>query len=162
MRKVHISVEGQTEETFVRDVLQPHLPLLYLNPVLLKTKRVASGPDFRGGYVPFAVMEQELRKLLGDSSAAVVTTMYDYYALPKDFPGKDKELPLDPLGRVQQLETALAKRIDNHRFRPYLQLHEYEAFLFVDTRLPAASSAAARNNLANSNPSSVVSPAPSI
>ena len=37
MKHLHILVEGQTEETFVRDVLTPHLLEfdLFLNPVIL-------------------------------------------------------------------------------------------------------------------------------
>lgn len=51
MRRAHVLVEGQTEETFIRDVLGPHLVGLgiYLTPVLVATKRVKSGLKFKGG-----------------------------------------------------------------------------------------------------------------
>lgn len=48
MKRVLISVEGQTEEEFIKEVLQPHLRLhnLYLEPTLVTTKVVRSGPHF--------------------------------------------------------------------------------------------------------------------
>jgi len=35
----------------------------------------------------WAKLEPELRRLLGDSSTDVLTTMFDYYAFPADAPG---------------------------------------------------------------------------
>src|SRR6185436_9487197 len=48
VRRVHVLVEGQTEETFIRDVLAPHLASreVYLTPVLAATKRIKSGLKF--------------------------------------------------------------------------------------------------------------------
>ena len=42
MRRVLISVEGQTEETFVQAILVPHFSpaQLYMQPVLLKTRHL--------------------------------------------------------------------------------------------------------------------------
>jgi hypothetical protein len=79
--KVLVSVEGISEETFVREVLSPVLVEhnTWLTPVVLKTRRVPTGPDFRGGYLPYGRIRRELRRLLGDTSAAAVTTMYDLY-----------------------------------------------------------------------------------
>ena len=69
---------------------------------------------------------------LGDSSAACVTTMLDYYGLPKDFPGKAGLSGHTPYRRVALLEQAFAADISNPRFLPYLVLHEFEAMLFAD------------------------------
>ena len=51
MKWLLILVEGQTEETFVRDVLIAHLASfeVHATPVILKTKRVKAGGVFRGG-----------------------------------------------------------------------------------------------------------------
>jgi len=43
VKKVFVLVEGQTEELFVNEVLQPALSGLMLIPVIVATKRVASG-----------------------------------------------------------------------------------------------------------------------
>ena len=62
------------------------------------------------------------------------TTMIDLYAIPDDFPGLEEARKLHhlPYERVQFLERAFAEDIDDPRFVPYIQLHEYEAYLFSD------------------------------
>jgi len=138
LRTAHILVEGQTEETFVRDVLGPHLLgfRLHLNPVVVSTKRVKSGLKFKGGVTDYAKVRRELRRLLNDSSAVAVTTMIDYYGLPDDFPGV-ASLPRSRTcySRVEHLENALAADIHDRRFLPYFSLHEFEALLFVAPQL---------------------------
>jgi hypothetical protein len=134
--KAFVLAEGQTEETFLRDLVSPHLAShgLHLTPVLASTKRVKSGHKFRGGVVSYRQVETDLRPLLADSSAAVVTTMIDYYRLPADFPGM-ADRPASPHAgdHVAHLEEALRREIDSPRFEPFFCLHEFEALLFADT-----------------------------
>ncbi|QAT88992.1 hypothetical protein EJ065_7470 [Corallococcus coralloides] len=134
MKRVLILVEGQTEETFVREVLAPHLLRLGLAliPRLVVTKYVKEGGSFKGGVPQYALVQGDLRRLLGDTGASCVTSMLDYYGLPKDFPG----LATRPLGncyaRVEHVERAFAEDIGHRRFLPHLVLHEFEALLFTD------------------------------
>lgn len=132
MKRVLISVEGQTEETFIRDVLGPHFRRLeiYLTPILTTTKVVKSGTNFKGGITTYGKIRRDLLRLLHDRNAAAITTMYDLYQLPPDFPGYDNR-PAQPYQKVKHLETAFANDINHRRFKPYLQLHEFETFLFV-------------------------------
>jgi hypothetical protein len=67
------------------------------------------------------------------SKDVFLSTMVDLYALPADFPGTDacKDDP-DPCRRVEGMEQALAADIDDPRFLPYIQLHEFEALLLAD------------------------------
>lgn len=61
------------------------------------------------------------------------TTMIDLYKLPADFPGvSDYCRERDPIKRVRLLEGILASDLDNARFIPYIQVHEFEALLFSD------------------------------
>ncbi len=55
MRKVLILVEGQTEERFVKDVLQPYLWRVgvHAEPKIATTKRVKFGAHFKGGITDF-------------------------------------------------------------------------------------------------------------
>ncbi len=64
------------------------------------------------------------------------TTMIDLYAIQRDFPSLDaaEKLRGDPYRRVAFLEEAWARDIADRRFVPFIQLHEYEAFLFVDPK----------------------------
>lgn len=137
MKRLHILVEGQTEETFVRTLLVPHLLErdVMTTPKLTTTKRVKAGGAFRGGVVSYAKVRQDVLDLLNDSSAEAVSTMLDYYGLPAGFPGRDRVEGRSPRERALHLERAFAEDIDNRRFLPHLSLHEFEAFLFVD---PAA------------------------
>jgi hypothetical protein len=132
--KVLVLVEGQTEETVVRDVLWSHLAVhgVALEPVLLKTKREKWGKAFKGGVTSFEKVRRDLMALLGDSSAAAVTTLIDYYGLPRDFPGINDRPVGSPELRVAHVESAFAKAIDHKRFLPHLTLHELEAWVFAD------------------------------
>jgi hypothetical protein len=133
IRKGLVLVEGQSEERFVKDVLGPPMleQDLVLIPTLIVTKVVKSGPNFKGGVSGYQKIRRDLTKLLGDSSAAVVTTMLDYYALPDDFPGMATRPSGTALIRAQYVETAIMSDLGSPRnFLPYLSLHEFEATLF--------------------------------
>lgn len=124
--------EGQTEETFVRDVLAPHLKSrLELTPVLAKTKRTKAGATFKGGISSYSQVKKEIRQLLRNSNMVLVTTMIDYYGLPNDFPGQDTLPAGTPYERVRHLEDAFQNDIGDPRFLPFLVLHEFEALVFA-------------------------------
>jgi len=139
MKKVLVLCEGQTEQAFVIDLLEPCLKLhgKQAEPVVLTTKVTGAGKQHKGGVSKYQPIRRDALKLLGDSSAACVTTMLDYYGLPKDFPGKANLSGHTPYQRVAHLERAFAADIGDQRFLPYLMLHEFEAMLFADpTVLP--------------------------
>lgn len=60
--------------------------------------------------------------------------MIDLYAIHPDFPGlaESESLRQNPIERVEFLEQRFTEDISDYRFIPYIQLHEYEAYLFVD------------------------------
>ena len=134
MIRVLILVEGQAEETSVRDVLAPHLAARGVWPqaVIMSTKRVKSGQKFKGGVTSYEKAIREIRLLLGDTSARLVTTMLDLYGLPRGFPGL-ATAPSAPASKAAHLEAELARRVNDVRFRAYLSLHEFEALLFTDS-----------------------------
>ncbi|MBN1566037.1 MAG: DUF4276 family protein [Anaerolineae bacterium] len=133
MKFVHILVEGQTEEIFVQDVLAPYLvrKRVFVRPILATTKRVKVGTNFKGGIVTYGKVKDNLRRLLQDTNAVLITTMLDYYNLPDDFPRYSERLAGSCFDRVAFLEQAFAEDIANHKFLPYLALHEFEAMMFV-------------------------------
>ncbi len=135
MKQVLVYVEGQTEETFVRDVLAPHLFTtcsIFVIPTLARTKRTKSGQTFKGGIVSYGQVKKDLRNLLNTPNVALVTTMIDYYGLPDDFPGIST-LPTGTLSeRVRALQDAFAMDIGSQRFLPFLVLHEFEALVLTE------------------------------
>lgn len=134
MKQVLVSVEGQTEETFVREVLRRHLweRNVDLQPIIVSTKRVKRGYKFKGGLVSYEQARSEVKRLLRDSGAVAVTTLYDLYRLPADFPGQDTRPVGSGRAKALHLEKAFKKDVHSARFYPHLQVHEFEAFLFVD------------------------------
>jgi hypothetical protein len=134
MNRVLVSVEGQTEETFVREILHHHLWTfnVKLQPVVITTHRVKQGRKFKGGVLSYAQTRNEIGRLLGDTNAVAVTTLYDLYHLPMDFPGQSTRPSGSGRDKALHLEDAFKKDIGSPHFHPHLQVHEFEAFLFVD------------------------------
>jgi Domain of unknown function (DUF4276) len=127
-----ILVEGQTEETFGHRVLNPHLHVfgLHLEPKIVVTKRIRAGGHFKGGAVSYEQVRNDLVRLLHAPHVAVITTMFDLYALPTDFPGMATRPVGDFRARVAHLEDAWAGNINDRRFLPHIMLHEFETVLF--------------------------------
>ncbi len=139
MARLHLFAEGTTELVFARDVLVPHLAGLgvYLyNPVLVAHAR-KKGRVHRGGGRRFRPMQNDLeRRLKEDHSEDVYfTSMIDLYALPHDFPGREQadRLLSRPYDRVIYLEDSWQTVTNDRRFIPFIQLHEFESYLFTDT-----------------------------
>lgn len=133
---LHIIVEGRTEELFVNLVIRPHLASLSIgvSARLVSTKEL---PDYTYGGGPgnFAQVKKEITRWLKHDRRGVArfTTMFDLYELPRDFPGYWAAASRDdPYQRVKDLEDALAEEINDSRFIPYIQLHEFEALLLSD------------------------------
>ena len=134
---LHILCEGSTEERFVKVVLAPYLRQfsIHAKPVILLTSRKKSS---RGGMLGYAQAKRDLSLLRkqysdNDSECHIFTTMFDYYALPDDFPGFKSLVDINDVRlRVSLLEEKFAEDFADASFVPYIQLHEFEALLFVD------------------------------
>ncbi|PJF20772.1 MAG: hypothetical protein CUN56_14490 [Phototrophicales bacterium] len=135
MKLIHVLVEGQTENDFVRDILQPHLRKfeIQVKSSIVKTKHLPGQAAHKGGVVSYNHVKRDLRKLLGSSNLEIVTTLIDFYGTEKaEFPGWDT-LPSssDCYIKVKHIEKAMQDDISHRRFLPYLMLHEYEAMIMV-------------------------------
>ena len=142
MLQVAVSVEGQTEERFVKRVLQPFFCArdIYIEPIIVNTKRTPTG-FYKGGSIKFDKAIREL-KLLLNPKYSLVTTFYDYYGLDETFlPRQQFD---DPYLMINKIEENISTTIGNPKFLPYIQLHEFEAFLFIDSNVTC-------NNLLNCN-----------
>lgn len=131
MSRAYLLVEGQTEETFVREMLQPHYARmgLFLTPIIVSTS-----PGHKGGVVSYAKVRPQIERLCKQDARAHVSTMFDLYALPPDFPGKsDPSWPANGSGhqKADLVEARMAQDIDQPNFIPNIMVHEYEALLFV-------------------------------
>lgn len=140
---LHIVCEGQTEESFVKKVLQPYLRSygIVAKPILVTMNRSKRA---QGGIVNFSHIERDIQDTLKQWSSNnyehhMVTTFIDYYALPNDFPGfSEAQQYFEPYQRVECLEQALAERIHSSRFLPNIQLHEFETLVLCGYQYLAA------------------------
>jgi hypothetical protein len=141
--RLHFIVEGLSEENFVNRTLGPYLGgLNVFADVTMVTTRLGLGRKGKGGGRSYDHLRQDLlRRMHQDKNDdARFTTMFDLYALPRDFPGFAAAATKAPVDRVTELEAALSKDILNElgyylppeRFIPYIQLHEFEALVFAD------------------------------
>lgn len=134
---LHILCEGQTEERFVKEVLSPYFQQfnIYPKPILLLTSKKKNA---RGGMLSYAQAKRDLTILQkqyrdNNSEHHIFTTMFDYYALPDDFPGVKESTEIQNVrSRISFLENKFAEELGRCAFIPYIQLHEFEALLFVD------------------------------
>ncbi len=137
MPRLYLFAEGQTEQTFAATVLGPHLAQrgVYVYPRLVAHCR-RKGKTHRGGGGKYVPMRDDICRTLAQekSSDAFCTTMIDLYAISKEFPGlaEAEKLSHLPDKRVVALESAFANDLNDARFIPYIQLHEYEAYLFAE------------------------------
>lgn len=136
MARLNVIGEGFTEESFVRLVLAPFLGEhgVYAVARSVETSR-RHRTIRRGGMTDCARARGDIVRWLRQDHLAHVTTMFDFYALPNDFPGLSS-IPNGSLyDKVRHIETAVAADVGNTRFIPYLQLHEFEGLLFNDIEI---------------------------
>lgn len=132
MARLHLTVEGPTEQAFAAQLLRPHLVAsgVYVGRIEL----VAHAKDRRGGLLKYGPFRDDIiRRLKEDkSSDAFFSTMIDLYKLPSASSRIEAaRSERDPYIRVKRMEQALAEDIGDRRFVPYIQLHEFEAMLLA-------------------------------
>ena len=139
MKGLVVFCEGPTERGFCNQLLRPHLFPHYegVFRTILIAHSKHHGQVSRGG-VPahYVTLRRDISNELNrqESPDVSFTTMIDIYGLPRGFPGKDRAVrnPSDPVAYAQALEEAFEEDINDRRFVPYLQLHEYETLLFAE------------------------------
>jgi hypothetical protein len=133
MPRLNLIVEGPSEETFVRQVLAPYLGErgVFASARSVETSR-SRARILRGGLSNYSQVKKDVVRWLKQDPTAHVSTMFDLYGLPGDFPGSDEARGLTSTARVQRLEGAFGADINDVRFIPYIQLHEFEGLLFSD------------------------------
>ena len=111
MVRIGISVEGPTEERFVKAVLGPYLSVkgLYVTPISM------------GGDVSVDRAKSELQKMA--NSFDYVTTIYDFYGF------KNKAINENKASLESRLEDAVHEGV-KPKLIPYVQMYEFEGILF--------------------------------
>jgi hypothetical protein len=144
MSRLLIHVEGETEETFVNELLRPHLAGRGWSMVSARLLGNARRRNRRGGIKPWVSVREEIVRHLREDTGRILTTMVDYYGLPQTgsraWPGREEasELPFSEKARAVEdglsasIREAMGAGFDQNRFLPYVMMHEFEALLFSD------------------------------
>lgn len=83
----------------------------------------------------YAKIKNDCQRWLAQDSAAYLSTFFDLYGLPNDFPNFiDSKRKQDPIQRVNCLERGFKNDIKHDKFLPYIQLYEFEGLLFSDVQ----------------------------
>lgn len=129
--RLYVIAEGQIEQRFVEKILADHLGHYQISAT---ASAVTTSKGYKGGLLSYIKAKSDILRWLKEHQNADVrfTTMFDLYRLPADFPGYHQAKYSNPYTRVEFLERALAEDINDHRFTPYIQIHEFEAFIFAD------------------------------
>lgn len=138
--------EGQTEEAFVNRVLASHLAT---HGVYVEARLVPTSKHGKGGALSGQRVLSFLGKTLLQRSDTYVTTFFDLYGLPSDFPGLSSTARrLNPLDWATQIEAGFHKTVVENvecrpdRFLPHIQPYEFEALLFSDLSMFAKAESA--------------------
>jgi hypothetical protein len=145
---IYIVVEGQTEQTFVRDVLAPHMAEkgIHLFPALIGM------PGHKGGDIRFDRARNDLGNFLRQRNDTYISTMFDYFRIDSGWPGKtvvgqhiQNGNTLTAVRKATIIEIATYDEIvktftgcdSKDRFVSYIEMHEFEALLFSDANILA-------------------------
>lgn len=144
MARLLIHVEGETEETFVNEVLAGRLYAKGYEKVSARLVGNSRQRDRRGGIRGWNSVRGDILSHLKEDPETIVTTMVDYYGLPrtgsKAWPGRAKAAALAFDKKAETVEDALLadvcqemdRNFDARRFIPYVMMHEFEGLLFSD------------------------------
>ncbi len=144
MTRLFVYVEGHTEESFVKEIVAPYLYDCGFSLVRPRLIGSARQRNRRGGIRHWNQVRRDIVHHLREDQGCVITTMVDYYGLPRKgfgaWPGREKADMLAFPEKVLMVEGALSEDIcnemgrdfDRSRFIPYVMMHEFEALLFSD------------------------------
>lgn len=129
-KRVYILCEGQTEESFVKNVLYGYFirKSIIITPIILSTSQ-----GHKGGVVSYGQVYTQVLRLCKQDHSAWVTTMIDMYALPPDFPGYDLAMSCDDYHmQYQMICNEFEKDVSMRNFVANVTVHEFETLLFCD------------------------------
>lgn len=135
MIRGYVICEGQTEETFIRDVIAP---ILAHQQIFLTARLIPTSKNNKGGALTYERVRRFVINSLKEENV-FITTFFDLYALDNAFPDfLESQQQSDVYKKVIVLEQAfkndIAKEAQSlaHRFLPYIQPYEFEGLLFSD------------------------------
>jgi len=101
---------------------------IYPNAIIVQTSTLG-----KGGVVSYAKIKRQLQNKCLEDRAAFVTTMFDLFRLPNDFPGTSEAAVIrNPLERACRIEERMEQDLQQENFIANLIVHEFEGLLYSD------------------------------
>ena len=129
MERLHVFVEGQTEQAFVEEMLRGHL---------WSAGYIGVEARLMGGVPGWTRVRRDIERQLKQDRGCSVALMVDYYGLPQTggraWPCRAASQGADPieLALLDDVALLMGARFDRGRFLPLVMIHEFEAMLFSD------------------------------
>jgi hypothetical protein len=122
-RGIYFIAEGSTEVQFIESTLRYYFA----------EKNIGDIRAFdMGGSNSYSRYYNDVTTFLKKENDIIVTSLIDFFRPPSDFPGYDAAKKLNGnLQRIEYIENEINTRINDRRFVPYIQLHEFEGLLFT-------------------------------
>ena len=144
MAHVFLVVEGQAEERYFKThfapVYYPHG--VFVDVTVMPNKRGIASRTHRGGRIGYDECVKNIRRYLRTAAhCELVALVYDYYGLDPSFTTNltlAANRPVSAPERAAAIRQRLEADIDDPRFHFFVQLHEFEAYLFCRPDLFAA------------------------
>lgn len=135
MIRDYVICEGQTEETFIRDVIAP---ILANQQIYLTARLIPTSKNNKGGALTYERVRRFIINSLKEDNV-FITTFFDLYALDNTFPDfSESQKQADVYNKATAFEQAFKDDIIKEnssfapRFFPYIQPYEFEGLLFTD------------------------------
>ncbi|BDA64255.1 DUF4276 family protein [Actinomyces capricornis] len=125
LSEVVIVVEGQTEETLIKETLSPIAAMqgVFLTPIVVRTSATQHGGGHWRGYHAI------LRQLLAQRHWKRIGLLLDYYGYPLGAPGRDGFVPGATTWTA--LVESLTRQYRDPRFLPLVIPHEIETLVLA-------------------------------
>jgi hypothetical protein len=139
MYNIFLIVEGDTEESFYKNVFQEHYKgRIVFSVTKMPSKRNLYKRDGKGGRVSYQTFLDSMKRYLSSAThCQKIIFIYDYYGLDKTFKdhfnGSENTLDL----KIESIKKRLESAVANHKFSIFLQVHEFEALLFSNPEVIA-------------------------
>ena len=141
MAHVFLIVEGQSEERYYKTHFAAAYAAhgVYFDVTVMPSKRGVTSRTHKGGAISYDECLNNVRRFLRTAGhCQLVALVYDYYGLHPSFL-QGLALPTGRIITAEEMAATIRQRLEGEindpRFHFFLQMHEFEAYLFSD---PAA------------------------
>ena len=119
MKNLYFYCEGQTEETFVKNILVPYFVTKNIQcfAIVCRTKEGPNGV-YRGGITDYQKVVKEIKRYCGEHSNETITSFIDFYGL-NNMPTPSL-ISTDKYTIISEIEKIFYADVNHPNFIPYI------------------------------------------